>query len=232
MNSQKCLHNTLLTLICLEIIAGILIVSTCEYTRIFLNDNIFQIDKHEVLSVVLIIKIYGLHVSMCFTGGIVVLYLFKDVYTRHLKICTILWIFLCIETVFGAILMSYLYSDTLDYVSFNFEESLHYGIKLYEADPQWVLIFDNLQYNYKCCGIHNHTDWKSIKLPKNHEPSIIKVSNQLVLLPYSCAKNDIATKTDENFNSRGCLQVITEIIDKINNTMMTINGFIAVDVVS
>lgn len=231
--SYKCLHKVLLTLVCLEIFGGLLTAGICEYTKIFLRDNIFQIDKHEVLSVVLMAKIYGLHVSVCFAGGIMVILLFKDVYTRHLKVCIILWMLLSIETMMGSLFISWLFSDTMNYVTTNFEESLQYGIKFYEADPQWILIFDNLQYNYKCCGVYNHTDWNKIVLSSSREENVIKLSSNLVL-PYSCAKGaNMATKDDDdNINSRGCFHVICNIIENINKAMMTINGFIAVDVVS
>lgn len=235
MNSQKCLHNTLLTLVCLEIFAGVLVISICEYTKHFLDDNIFQIDKHEALSVVLIAKIYGLHVSFCFGGGIIVVLLFKDVYTRHLKICIILWILLSIEAAFGSFFMSWLFHDTMNYVTRNFEESLQYGIKLYESDPQWVLVFDNLQYNYKCCGVYNHTDWRNIRLSRSREENVMKLSKQLIMLPYSCAKSDMTPKIDiddDNINTRGCFHVIFDIIENIDKSMMTLNGFIAVDLVS
>lgn len=231
LKSHRCLHKTLLILVCLEILSGLLTAAICEYTKIFLRDNIFQIDKHEVLSVVLMTKIYGLHVSICFTGGIVVILLFKDVYTRHLKVCVILWIFLSIETVIGALCMSWVFSDTMNYVTTNFEESLQYGIKFYETDPQWVLIFDNLQYNYKCCGVYNQTDWKKIVLSSSREENVIRLLNNLIL-PYSCAKDNMATKDEDSIHSRGCFHVIYNIIENINKAMMTINGFIAFDVVS
>lgn len=251
MNSYKYLHIALHVLVGLEIVAGLTSALICEYTKHFLLDNIFQIDKHEVLmrnkiifsfmlfsilsfkslNVVLVVQVYELHVSICFVGGIFVIFLFKDVYTQHLKVCTTLWILLSIETIFGAIFVTKLFSDTMNYVKMNFEESLQYGIKLYESDPQWMLIFDNLQYNYMCCGIYNYTDWRKIKLSTDHEESVIKLANQLILLPYSCAKNDVQSNSNENIHSKGCFYVISDIIDIINESILTISGFMTVDVV-
>lgn len=199
--SQKiysCLFSTLFILTSLQIISGLSLIILCEYTKLFLDDNIFQIEKHEALKVVLIAKIYGLHVSICFSGGIFVILLFNNVYTRHLKICTILWIFLAIETVIGALFISWLFIDTMDYVAANFEESLKIGIRLYENDPQWVLVFDNLQYNYQCCGVYNHTDWLRINLSTEREESSQKLSIEQKVLPYSCVGGKVQTKVDNN----------------------------------
>lgn len=238
MKSQKlhsCLFQAAFTLIALEIIAGLLLFAICEYTKLFLNDNIFQIEKHEALKVILIAKIYGLHVSICFSGGIIVILLFNDAYTRHLKVCTILWFFLSIETVLGSFAMTWLFVDTMNFVSMNFEESLRFGIKLYESDPQWVLIFDNLQYNYKCCGIYNHTDWSKVNFSPGKEADLVKLSKQLIMLPYSCARGNIPTKLDvnsDNVHLNGCFHVISDIISDMNELTKAINIFIGCNVVS
>lgn len=237
MRPQKlylCLFRTLIAVTTFEIIAGFLLIAISEYTKLFLSDNIFQIEKHEALKVILIAKIYGLHVSICFSGGIIVILLFNDVYTRHLKVCTILWILLSIETVIGSLFMTWLYIDTMNYVALNFEESLKVGIKLYESDPQWVLIFDNLQYNYQCCGVYNHTDWSRVNFSPQQEGDLLKLTTkQLIMLPYSCARGVSSTKTDtNNVHLSGCLPVISGIIDDINKVTKIVNGLIGVNVVS
>lgn len=237
MRAQKiylCLFRTLVTLTALQVIAGLLITGLCEYTKLFLDDNIFQIEKHEVLKVILIAKIYGLHVSICFSGGIVVILLFADAYTRHLKVCTILWILLSIETVVGSLFMTWLFIDTMNYVAVDFEESLKLGINLYESDPQWVLIFDNLQYNYQCCGVYNHTDWTKISFSREKEGDLMRMSKQLIMLPYSCARGSIPSKVDinnDNVHLSGCFHVISDIIDDVNKMTRAINGFIGCNVV-
>lgn len=237
MRPQKlylCLYRTLLIIVSLEIIAGVLIFGLCEYTKLFLDDSIFQIEKHEALKVILIAKIYGLHVSLCFAGGIIVILLFKDIYTRHLRVCTILWILLSIETVIGSLFMAWLFIDTMKFVSVNFEESLKIGIKLYESDPQWVLLFDNLQYSYKCCGVYNHTDWTRINFSPEKEGDSTKLSKKLVMLPYSCARGNIPIKVEVNSGNvhmDGCFHVISNIIDDVNNISKVINGFIGCNVV-
>lgn len=226
--SYNFFFRTLATIIILEILAGISIALTCEYVKLFIQSHFFQIDKHEVQSVIFIIKLYGLHISICYCCGFAVILLFDDVYTRHLGILIKLWIFLTIESAIGCLFTTWLFVDSMDYVAENLETSLLNGLKLYPKDPHWVLIWDDLQYDYNCCGVHNHTDWIKIKFRKD-EGKLSRESS--TWLPYSCAKGNIplrADLNDENVYTKGCFFVISEVIDSLKNLIVSINTFIAV----
>lgn len=227
--SFTCLYRCLLAIFALEIFAGLLIAIICEYVKLFVQSHFFQIDAHQVLSVIFVIKLYGLHVSICFSCGIVVISLFSDVYTRHMGFLIKLWIFLIVESSIGSLFTTWLFVDTMNYVSKNLEASLTSGIKLYTKDPMWMLIWDDLQYDYKCCGIHNHTDWMKISINKNDFKSAKDVGSSW--LPFSCARGIYQGKislSDESIHLKGCFFVISEIIDTVKSIMVSINVFIAI----
>ncbi|CAG9807565.1 unnamed protein product [Chironomus riparius] len=222
--SYNCLFRTLIFLFILEILAGISIALICEYVKLFIQSHFFQIDKHEVQSVIFIIKLYGLHISICYCCGFAVILLFDDVYTRHLGVLIKLWIFLTIESAIGCLFTTWLFVDTMNYVTANFEASLIKGLELYPQDPHWVLIWDDLQYDYKCCGVHNHTDWMKIKFPRDET----RISSWL---PFSCAKGNIPLKAnlnDENIYIKGCFYIISEMIEMLISITVSMNVVIAI----
>ncbi|KAG5671188.1 hypothetical protein PVAND_001399 [Polypedilum vanderplanki] len=222
--SFKCLYRVLIFLLASEIILGILISIICEYVKLFIQSHFFQIDSHEVQSVIFIIKIFGLHISICFFCGIMVISLVNDVYTHHLKFLIKLWIFFLIESSIGSLFLTWMFVDTINYVTSNLENSLIDGIKLYTKDPMWVLIWDDLQYDYKCCGIYNHTDWAKIVHKSTKEIST-------AWLPFSCAKNHYPLKNileEDNIFSTGCFEVLSEIMERLKVIIVSINVIISI----
>ena len=154
MKSEKSfarLQKFLISLFVVEIILGLAIVAVCEYLRLVVQSRIFQLDKHEILTVFFISKLFGLHVSFYFLCGIPLILMFNDVFTRHMGILLKLWLLLAIETAFGSLLMIWCFADSAKYLIQGFESSLLQGIKLYPSDPLWVLIWDDMQvFNIFC----------------------------------------------------------------------------------
>jgi hypothetical protein len=223
--SYRCLYRLLTLLLASEVFLGVVIALVCEYVKLFIQSHFFQFNSHVVLSVIFIIKIYGLHVSICFCCGIVVISLFSDVYTRHLGFLIKLWIFFVIESSIGSLFTTWLFVDTMDFVTSELETSLVTGIKLYTKEPMWVLIFDDLQYDYKCCGVHNHTDW--VKLVVHRATKDVSSS----WLPFSCAK-DKSGLDEENIHMRGCFYVILDIINRLKTIIVSVNVVISIFMVS
>lgn len=230
--SYNFLFRILVVMFLVEILAGIVIALICEYVKLFIQSHFFQIDKHEVQSVIFIIKLYGLHISICYCCGLTVIMLFNDVYTRHLGILINLWMFLTIESAIGCLFTTWLFVDSMSYVSEKLEISLVNGLNLYPKDPHWVLIWDDLQYDYKCCGVHNHTDWMNIKFRKDDVRLSKEVSSWL---PFSCACGNVPIRTnlsDDNIYTKGCFLVISEIIELLISVTVGVNALIGVMMVS
>lgn len=229
-----CLHKLLIALFIVEILAGLAIAVACEYAKELVQNRIFQFDKQEVLSVFFIVKLFGLHVSFYFLCGVPLVLLFNDVYTHHMGFLLKLWLLLAIETAIGCLLMIWCFSDASKYLIDKFETSLSDGIRLYPKDPVWVLIWDDLQYDFKCCGVYGHMDWTKVNLTvlKKHE---LKQSKSFSWLPYSCANANIAFKAallDENIHVNGCFTVVSSLVNYMTAAIMSLNFLIIAFLVS
>lgn len=237
MKSEKsflCLHKLLIALFIVEIVAGLAIAVACEYAKVLVQNRIFQFDKQQVLSVFFIVKLFGLHVSFYFLCGVPLVLLFNDVYTHHMGFLLKLWLLLAIETAIGCLLMIWCFADASKYLIAKFETSLSDGIKLYPQDPVWVLIWDDLQYDFKCCGVYGHMDWTKVNLTvlNRHKSTH---SKSFSWLPYSCANANIASKAvlkDENVNVDGCFTVVASLVDYVTTTILSLNFTIIVLLVS
>ncbi|CAO1422753.1 unnamed protein product [Diamesa tonsa] len=122
--------------------------------------------------------------------------------------------------------MAWFFQNATQYMNDSFERSLTNGIRLYGTEPVWSLIWDDLQYNYKCCGIYSHTDWDKTAM---YQEAINKVSFNESVLPYSCAKNSLRTGsflTDDNIYTEGCFTIISQNIKLMTNFMIVLNSSI------
>jgi hypothetical protein len=215
-------YRALITLISLEIIASASIVILSEYVKFFIQSHIFQIDKHGIMQIIVAVKICALNASFCFCCGFAVTFTFNDVYTRHMRILAKLWIFISTESVIGLIISTWLFVDSIVYALDLFETSLMDGLKFYVKEPHWILIWDDLQYNFKCCGVQNHTDW-------------IKHHHNMSWLPYSCAKvyvPETLSLSEENIYLNGCYGVMVNKVEDLKLFMIIINSLIIVFLVS
>lgn len=224
MKSEKlytCLHRLLIVLLIFEIVIGISIAIICEYVRELVHSRIFNFDKREVLSVVFIVKLFGLHVSFYFLCGIPIVLLLNDVYTRHMGFLLKVWILMAVETAIGSFFINWCFTDSTNYVIEQFQRSLNKGIQLYPQDPTWVLIWDDLQYQFRCCGIIDHLDWMKPNLTTTG-----KKSKEISWLPFSCASENNPPKyrlTDENIYTTGCYTIVSRIINYVTTAIYSLN---------
>lgn len=141
-----------------------------------------------------------------------------------------LWVSLAVETAIGSLFMIWCFDDAVNSLIASFESSLNAGIKLYPQNPVWVLIWDDLQYDFKCCGVHSHKDWTKINLLLT-----AKETKHSSWLPYSCASENVQAKvglTDENIHTDGCFTVVSGIIERINTLILSLNLAVVVLLVS
>jgi len=215
----KCYVRILLALYILEILLGIAIAALCEYIEYFVGNHIFQIDNHEIMKVFLIVQMFGLHVSFYFCCGVPLVWIFSDVYTLHMAFLLKLWLVLSIETACSGVFIAWLFNDTTRNLVRHFETSLIDGIKLYVDDPQWMLIWDDLQYGHKCCGVHSYADWLNVTMvmsERNHEED---------LLPFSCSKGNVPLQvilSELNIHTIGCFTVVSSKIEVMNVVMIAL----------
>lgn len=237
MKSEKSflrLQKLLIALFIVEIIAGLAIAVACEYAKELVQNRIFQFDKQQVLSVFFIVKLFGLHVSFYFLCGVPLVLLFNDVYTHHMGFLLKLWLLLAVETAIGCLLMIWCFTDASKHLVAKFETALLEGIKLFPKDPVWVLIWDDLQYDFKCCGVYGHMDWTKVNLTTVLNRHEMRQSKDFSWLPYSCANANIVSKAllDENVHVNGCFTVVVSIINYVTTTILSLNFAIIAFLVS
>lgn len=229
MKSEKsfvCLQRFLVTLFVLEIVVGVAIVGVCEYVKQLVQSRIFQLDKHEILNVFFVVKLFGIHVSFYFLCGIPLVMLFSDVYTHHMGFALKMWLLLAVETALAALFMIWCFVDSSKYLIENFEVSLLEGIKLYPRDPLWVLIWDDMQYDFKCCGVYNHLDWMNVNITRRS-----RQRNRFSWLPYSCANENVPSKmglSDDNIHANGCFTVMSNITNYVTTAVLSLHILIII----
>lgn len=233
MKSEKkfrCLYRFLVFLFICEIIVGLAIAIICEFVKELLQGRTFQFDKHEALSVFFVVKLFGLHVAFYFLCGIPLILMFNDVYTRHMGALLKLWLVLAVETSMGALAMIWCFADALNFLMEDFERSLKEGLNLYPENPVWVLIWDDLQYDYKCCGVYSHNDWVEVNLTMSPSKQF-KHKKNFSWLPYSCAKGNMLERksfSDDNIHTEGCFNVISRTIDCVRISTVSLHVAIVV----
>lgn len=122
-----------------------------------------------------------------------------------------LFLIFAAEAVAG--ILGFLYRDRVETeVENRLKEEIktNYGVKIDSTTNQNV---DNLQIRLECCGASNYTDWDESKW---------KEVNKDNKVPLSCCKKDENTRTcnkvsnfDKNkIHTKGCLQSLTDFVDK------------------
>lgn len=226
-NLYICLHRLLIVLLIIEIVVGLSISTICEYVNGLVQSRIFMFDKHGVLSVVFIVKLFGFHVSFYFLCGIPIVLLFNEVYTHHLGFLLKVWMLMTVETAVGSLFINWCFTEAMKNIIENFQESLEKGIKLYPQDPNWVLVWDDLQYHLECCGIHDHTDWMKNNLTTTGK-NILKRSNEFSWVPHSCVKGNLSSRcnvyvTDDNIYTNGCFTVVLRMLKHVTSAIYSLN---------
>lgn len=228
--SFRCYFRFLVALFIFEIIVGAAIAGVCEYLKQLVQNRVFELEKSEVLNIFFVVKLFGLHVSFYFLSGVPMVFLFNEVYTTHMGFVLKLWILLAVETATGSLFMIWCFDDAVKSLIARFESSLSAGIKLYPQNPIWVLIWDDLQYEFKCCGVYSHKDWMNLNLTETG-----KHKKHLSWLPFSCASGNVPAKvglTDENIHIEGCFKVVSRIVEQINTAVVSLNLVVIVLLVS
>lgn len=165
-DSVKCFFGLLLFLLFLEILIGLLIIVLSEYMEHILHNHIYQIDKQQVLNIFFMIKLYGLHICFFFLCGSPIMCKLNEAYTQHLGLLIKLWLLLAFETVIGAFFIAKFSHDAGSYLKEKFESSLKYGMTLYDHDSEWKFIWDEIQYDYHCCGLGSFSDWDNLTISR------------------------------------------------------------------
>ena len=162
--NEKCTKYILFILILfilIQILIGIFIFGYGEYARNLIGKYVTEIEKNEFDIKLLIMELYGLHIIINYICGIpLARKCANDTYTKHLRFLLRLWnVFIFIVSIDG-FLIAYMFNRSEIYILHSMKLALFKGIENYHSNPDWRLIWDDLQYHEQCCGVFNYTDWQ------------------------------------------------------------------------
>lgn len=90
-------------------------------------------------------------------------------YTATLEILLGIWLFFCFLIIVSGIATTWSVLYSADSLVNTAELMLFQGIDLYYENPEWKLLWDQLQYNEQCCGVKSYKDWMSAKWMPKHK---------------------------------------------------------------
>lgn len=155
----------LLSLIQIIIALGMLFAE--EYLKYLLIHHILNADQSQTYIIILLTQAFTLQLMILYYSSIsVASKCNQDLYTTHLAFLLKLWV----AVGFGFSFQGLCFALILAKTSVTLPESIEYellsGLEEYYSNAEWRLIWDNMQYHEKCCGVFNYNDWKSRYLSK------------------------------------------------------------------
>lgn len=80
-------------------------------------------------------------------------------YSTSIKLLLRIWLFFCIIIILCGCATIWSMFSSLDAITENVAIMLLRGIDVYYMNPEWKLLWDQLQYSHKCCGVNEYLDW-------------------------------------------------------------------------
>lgn len=134
-----------------------------EFIKEYSEANDIIIDYHDILMIIHLFQLFGLHnvfvhvIGMCLLSNFV-----KLPYDPILSMSLRAWICFATETcVIHVVEVVYSLRLVIN-IEDRFITILKNGIKQYNTDMHWNVIWNNIQHSYTCCGVTGHHDWKNI----------------------------------------------------------------------
>lgn len=156
------LFKLIVLFIILQIVVALGMLVADEYIKYLLTQHMLNATKTQTYVILLLSEAFSVQVVILYYCGLpVASKCNRDIYTSHLGSLLKLWVVLGFGCCFqGACFASTLYklSNSLQDLM---EMDLLRGLEEYYFNAEWRLIWDNMQYHEKCCGVYDFTDWKS-----------------------------------------------------------------------
>lgn len=150
-----------------QIILGIGMFLSEEYLKYILVKHMLQAERTQTYVIMLLAQIYSIQVIVLYYFGFPIANRCNlDMYTPHLTFLMKMWLILGFVTVFEGLFLSWVFYRTSKDLSEFLELELFKGVEAYYLDPEWRLIWDNIQYHERCCGVYDYRDWKNCWLYK------------------------------------------------------------------
>lgn len=86
-------------------------------------------------------------------------YIWHRRYSHNIQILLKVWLFFCFLMAICGCATIWSLLTCADSITESAEVILYKGIDIYYMNPEWKLLWDNLQYTKQCCGVNGYQDW-------------------------------------------------------------------------
>ncbi|CAD7079415.1 unnamed protein product [Hermetia illucens] len=160
--TQSCAFTFLNIFIALEIVLGITAIALNEYFKHTISKHVGHSEGSEIRTLLFFMEVYGLHLIVFYGCGFLIVTKFRrEPYTAHLLTLLKIWhIFIFVLSVDG-FLTTWVLFNSVQPLMCAVELSLRRGIEVYYSNPEWRIIWDDMQYHQQCCGVESYKDWQT-----------------------------------------------------------------------
>ncbi|KAH8333963.1 hypothetical protein KR059_004809 [Drosophila kikkawai] len=168
-----------------EALIGVLMLAVTTYYHKLFTGYLSQIECRLVYGYLFGVYMFGAQLAVIFLCSILMWRrLWKRRCTPNVRLLLDVWLFyscVIIAAGFGCVWIIYRGVDVLENAA---ETSLIRGIDMYYSCPEWKLLWDSLQWDKQCCGVHSYKDWANADWMPRREDNC----TSSVLAPYTCCK--------------------------------------------
>ncbi|KAH8356236.1 hypothetical protein KR200_002554 [Drosophila serrata] len=178
-------HVYITLLLITEALIGVFILAATGYYHKLLTGYLSGIECRLVYGYLFGVYMFGAQLAVIFLCSILMWRrLWKRRCTPNIRLLLDVWLFyscVIIAAGFGCVWIIYRGVDVLENAA---ETALARGIDMYYSSPEWKLLWDGLQWDKECCGVHTYRDWANADWMPRRDAN----SSFSILAPYTCCK--------------------------------------------
>lgn len=153
----RLLINLLLTL---EVCIGVALIGTSAYFQRELGTFLTETENNMVSAKFFNVYILGFQLIVLYLCS---LSMWSSIwprrYSENIHLLLNVWLIFCCLIVICGCFTTWSLVVSGDALAEGIEMVLLRGIDIYYVNPEWKLLWDQLQYTKECCGVHGYRDW-------------------------------------------------------------------------
>ena len=147
-------------LLILEVCIGVALIGTSAYFQSVLGTFLTETENNMVSAKFLNVYILGFQLTVLYLCS---LSMWSSIwprrYSENIHLLLNVWLIFCCLIVICGCFTTWSLVVSGDALAEGIEMVLLRGIDIYYVNPEWKLLWDQLQYTKECCGVHGYRDW-------------------------------------------------------------------------
>ncbi|XP_055916833.1 uncharacterized protein LOC129949413 [Eupeodes corollae] len=188
-------------LMSLEILVGLILLCVTTYFHYVFKTYIPKSERQFLFSQITSIYILDFEIFVCFFLGLALWHQCckNDTITHHSKLLLLWKSFSSMVVVCGSVTIWFQYNN-IESLQIAYASSLFQGIDLYFTEPEWKILWDEIQIRNECCGVLGFKDWQEAVWISQQDdcPQMSDSFLPMAVIPYACCKRS-ATSCFESF---------------------------------